>query len=183
MCSLPVKIARKGCPFPLDDRIRHGHASARDLSELFTVISAYMRWSLTSPFKKLFRFQPNATQGVKKQIHDGIGGQPGWDTSSHRTPCTQSAHGRARRLMPRRTPCTERADGRARRFETRRRGDLDVTQRAAEVDKLLHSVGLEEFQHTRAGSEIIRGLSSGSKRRLSVASPRGEICLKYVLVR
>jgi len=49
------------------------------------------------------------------------------------------------------------------------RGDLDVTQRAAEVDKLLHSVGLEEFQHTRAGSEIIRGLSSGNKRRLSVA--------------
>ena len=45
------------------------------MSELFTVISAYMRWSLTSPFKKLFRFQPNATQGVKKQIHDGIGGQ------------------------------------------------------------------------------------------------------------
>ena len=49
------------------------------------------------------------------------------------------------------------------------RGDLDVTQRAAEVDKLLHSVGLEDFQHTRAGSEIIRGLSSGNKRRLSVA--------------
>ena len=49
------------------------------------------------------------------------------------------------------------------------RGDLDVTQRAAEIDELLRSVGLEDFQHTRAGSEISRGLSSGNKRRLSVA--------------
>lgn len=49
------------------------------------------------------------------------------------------------------------------------RGDLDATQRAAEIDELLRSVGLEEFQHTRAGSEITRGLSSGNKRRLSVA--------------
>ena len=31
------------------------------------------------------------------------------------------------------------------------RGDLDVTQRAAEIDELLRSVGLEDFQHTSRG--------------------------------
>ena len=37
------------------------------------------------------------------------------------------------------------------------------------VSKLIADVGLEEFQDVRAGSEIVRGLSSGNKRRLSVA--------------
>ena len=38
-----------------------------------------------------------------------------------------------------------------------------------DVDSLIAAVGLEDVQHTRAGNEIIRGLSSGNKRRLSVA--------------
>ena len=37
------------------------------------------------------------------------------------------------------------------------------------MQHLIHSVGLEEFQDTKAGNEIMRGLSSGNKRRLSVA--------------
>jgi hypothetical protein len=38
----------------------------------------------------------------------------------HRTPCTESADDRARRLLPHRTPCTESADDRAHRFLTHR---------------------------------------------------------------
>ena len=38
----------------------------------------------------------------------------------HRTPCTESAHDRARRLMPHRTPCTDCAHDRARRMMTHR---------------------------------------------------------------
>ena len=38
----------------------------------------------------------------------------------HRTPCTQSAHDRARKWMPHRIPCTESADDRARRLQTHR---------------------------------------------------------------
>jgi len=49
------------------------------------------------------------------------------------------------------------------------RPHLDSSARAKAVDELIKSVGLEEFQDVRAGNEIIRGLSSGNKRRLSVA--------------
>ncbi|GMH57680.1 hypothetical protein TrLO_g2570 [Triparma laevis f. longispina] len=49
------------------------------------------------------------------------------------------------------------------------RPNLDKKERDDEVEKLIKAVGLEEFQDVRAGSEIIRGLSSGNKRRLSVA--------------
>ena len=49
------------------------------------------------------------------------------------------------------------------------RPELDEAGRDAEVQHLIHSVGLEEFQDTKAGNEIMRGLSSGNKRRLSVA--------------
>ena len=41
------------------------------------------------------------------------------------------------------------------------RPNLDAAGRAAEVDELIDAVGLGEFQDVRAGSEIIRGLSSG----------------------
>jgi len=49
------------------------------------------------------------------------------------------------------------------------RPELDKAAHAAAVDQLIHAVGLEDFQNVRAGNEITRGLSSGNKRRLSVA--------------
>ena len=49
------------------------------------------------------------------------------------------------------------------------RPDLDETARRAAVADLARAVGLEDFMDTRAGNEITRGLSSGNKRRLSVA--------------
>ena len=49
------------------------------------------------------------------------------------------------------------------------RPDLDETARRAAVDDLARAVGLQDFMDTRAGNEITRGLSSGNKRRLSVA--------------
>ena len=49
------------------------------------------------------------------------------------------------------------------------RPELDETAQRAAVDDLARAVGLEDFMDTRAGNEITRGLSSGNKRRLSVA--------------
>ena len=49
------------------------------------------------------------------------------------------------------------------------RPELDEDAKAVAVNSLSTAVGLEEFMDTRAGNEITRGLSSGNKRRLSVA--------------
>ena len=49
------------------------------------------------------------------------------------------------------------------------RPSLSEEEQATVVKKLIEDVGLEEFQDVRAGSDITRGLSSGNKRRLSVA--------------
>ena len=49
------------------------------------------------------------------------------------------------------------------------RPELDDTAKRAAVDDLARAVGLDDFMDTRAGNEITRGLSSGNKRRLSVA--------------
>jgi ABC-type multidrug transport system ATPase subunit len=49
------------------------------------------------------------------------------------------------------------------------RPELDESARGAAVDDMARAVGLEDFMDTRAGNEITRGLSSGNKRRLSVA--------------
>lgn len=49
------------------------------------------------------------------------------------------------------------------------RPTLSQEEQAKVVSKLIADVGLEEFEDVRAGSEIVRGLSSGNKRRLSVA--------------
>ena len=46
---------------------------------------------------------------------------------------------------------------------------LGPTERAAAVDELLEHMGLTSCQHTRAGNELVRGLSGGQKRRLSLA--------------
>ena len=50
-----------------------------------------------------------------------------------------------------------------------RGNSLDAEAQKAAVDELISAVGLEDFADVRAGNEIIRGLSSGNKRRLSVA--------------
>jgi len=44
-----------------------------------------------------------------------------------------------------------------------------AAERAAAVDELLEHMGLTSCQHTRAGNELVRGLSGGQKRRLSLA--------------
>lgn len=49
------------------------------------------------------------------------------------------------------------------------RPNLDAAGRAAEVDELVDAVGLVDFSDVKAGNEFTRGLSSGNKRRLSVA--------------
>lgn len=49
------------------------------------------------------------------------------------------------------------------------RPELDAAARAQEVARQLTAVGLDDVQDVKAGSEIFRGLSSGNKRRLSVA--------------
>jgi len=49
------------------------------------------------------------------------------------------------------------------------RPHLNEEECAQAVDELIKSVGLEECQDVHAGNEIIRGLSSGNQRRLSVA--------------
>jgi len=46
---------------------------------------------------------------------------------------------------------------------------LDAAARDAAIDQLIQRVGLQDFQDVRGGNEITRGLSSGNKRRLSVA--------------
>ena len=46
---------------------------------------------------------------------------------------------------------------------------LVPAERAAAVDELLEHMGLTSCQHTRAGNELVRGLSGGQKRRLSLA--------------
>ena len=46
---------------------------------------------------------------------------------------------------------------------------LGPAERAAAVDELLEHMGLTSCQHTRAGNELVRGLSGGQKRRLSLA--------------
>ena len=49
------------------------------------------------------------------------------------------------------------------------RPELDDAAKVEAVNSLATEVGLEEFMETAAGNEITRGLSSGNKRRLSVA--------------
>jgi ABC-type multidrug transport system ATPase subunit len=46
---------------------------------------------------------------------------------------------------------------------------LRSAERAAAVDELLGALGLESCQHTRAGNALVRGLSGGQRRRLSLA--------------
>jgi len=46
---------------------------------------------------------------------------------------------------------------------------LTRAEREAKIDKLIDAVGLTQAQHIKAGNAFIRGLSSGLKRRLSIA--------------
>eukprot|EP00966_Prymnesium_polylepis_P324707 7380730-Prymnesium_polylepis.1 len=45
---------------------------------------------------------------------------------------------------------------------------LDVTERWVAVNRLLQMLGLEACQHTKAGNALMKGLSGGQKRRLSL---------------
>ena len=47
--------------------------------------------------------------------------------------------------------------------------NLTLDQRKKVVDDLIVNMGLLSCQHTRAGNDIVRGLSGGQKRRLSLA--------------
>ena len=47
--------------------------------------------------------------------------------------------------------------------------NLDAAARDTAIQDLIKSVGLEDQQHIKAGNEFMRGLSSGNKRRLSIA--------------
>eukprot|EP00967_Tisochrysis_lutea_P042818 scaffold51558_cov29-Tisochrysis_lutea.AAC.2 len=46
---------------------------------------------------------------------------------------------------------------------------LSSSEKKKSIDALIEDVGLTEAQHTKAGNAFVRGLSSGLKRRLSIA--------------
>jgi ABC-type multidrug transport system ATPase subunit len=46
---------------------------------------------------------------------------------------------------------------------------LSRSEKTAAIDTLIEAVGLTQAQHTKAGNAFVRGLSSGLKRRLSIA--------------
>ena len=68
---------------------------------------------------------------------------------THRTPCTDSAHDRARRLMTHRTPCTHGADDRARIFVTHRTPCIESADDRARI-LMTHRTPCTSSVHDRA---------------------------------